>query len=236
MTRFKIALAAAALLLAAPALAQTVTKAAPSSSLGSPYPTSRCGFYYGINAEAGAGVVPGAPSGTTVVGGDVGALVGYACPSSPLNWFAEAIFDFQNLNAGNNGFSMSGPAHLEQRAGFQTPLFSFLGSLGINTGTPQSVQPMLPPGVTVSGSTQNYIYGAINEDDISSQLGAATAHQWLISPEIGTGMLIPLSAGTHTIIADTYAGIELQSNSFCLGALACPKLGTRYKTGVSFKY
>lgn len=223
--------------LAAPALAADLpTKAAPTLSLGNPYPTKGCGFYYGINAEAGAGVVPDAPAGTTVVGGAVGGLVGMACPSSPLNWFAEAIFDFQNLNAGNNGFSMSGPAHFEQRAGFQTPLLSFLGSLGINTGTPQPIQPLLPPGVTVSGTAQNYIYGAINEDDISSQLGVATAHEWLVSPEIGTGLLIPLSAGTHTVIADTYAGVELQSNSFCLGALTCPKLGTRFKTGVSFKY
>ena len=106
----------------------------------------------------------------------------------------------------------------------QTPLLQLLPSLGFpTTGTAPSL-PVLPPGATV-GEAQNYIYGAVNEDDISSQFGLASAHDWLISPEIGTGMLIPitLSSGTH-IVADTYAGYEMQSNSMCLGGATnmCP--------------
>ena len=203
------------------------------------YPTTACGLYYGINTETGAGIVPGAPAGTTVVGGDVGILVGYACPLASLNYFVEGIVDFQNLNAGNNGFSLSGPLHIEQRLGVQTPLFAFIGSMaGVNTPTP--AVPMLPPGVTINGPAQNYVYAALNEDDISTSLGAASARDWLISPEFGTGALWQLVMANGTpIVADTYAGVETQSNAMCLGTLAaslCPKLGTRYKVGVSFKY
>lgn len=210
----------------------------PLAALGQPYPTTKCGMFYGVNAEGGAGQVSGAPAGTTVVGGDIGALVGYACPASGFPWFVEAIFDFQNLNAGNNGFSLTGPAHFEQRVGVQTPLLAFLPSLGApSTGTAPSIVPLLPPGVTVTGTPQNYVYGAFDEDDIGAQLGLATAKEWLFSPELGTGMLIPLQTSNGTqIIADAYAGVELQSNSICLGSVACPKLETRFKTGVSFKY
>ena len=81
--------------------ADMATKAPPA---GGPYPTTRCGLYYGINAAGGAGTVPGTAPGTTVIGGDIGGLIGYACPVGTIPFFAEAIFDFQNLNAGNSGF------------------------------------------------------------------------------------------------------------------------------------
>lgn len=209
--------------------------------LANPYPTTRCGFYYGINAEGGAGVVPNAPPGTTMIAGDIGALVGYACPIGATPWFAEGIVDFQNLNAGNNGFSLSGPIHIEQRVGVQTPLLQLLPNIGFNVGTqlgtPQAPSAVLPPGATLNGTVQNYIYGAINEDDISSQFMLASARKWLVSPEVGTGLLVPFkTAGGTPIVADTYAGYELQSSAICLGSGICPKLGGRYKVGVSFKY
>jgi hypothetical protein len=208
--------------------------------LANPYPTTRCGFYYGINAEGGAGVVPNAPAGTTMIAGDIGGLVGYACPIGATPWFAEGIVDFQNLNAGNNGFSLSGPIHLEQRVGVQTPLLQLLPNIGFNVGTqlgtPQSAAAVLPPGATLNGTVQNYVYGAVNEDDISSTIGLAAARRWLVSGEVGTGLLIPFkTAGGTPIVADSYAGYELQSNAMCLGGI-CPKLGNRYKVGVSFKY
>src|ERR1700676_2275772 len=124
-----------ALVAVTPAYAADVaTKAPPVPVAG--YPTTKCGLYYGINTETGAGVVPGAPAGTTVVGGDVGVLVGYACPLASLNWFAEGIIDFQNLNAGNNGFSLSGPLHLEQRVGVQTPLLKLFPQTRFHHGHP----------------------------------------------------------------------------------------------------
>lgn len=208
----------------------------PVKAIGQ-YPTVKCGLYYGINAEGGAGVVPNAPAGTTVIGGDIGGLVGYACPIGGFPFFVEVIADFQNLNAGNAGFSLSGPAHLEQRAGFQTPLLQLMPSLGFGTGlNPQPIGPLLPPGAT-AGIPVNYIYGAVNEDDISSQFGLHSGRSWLVSPEIGTGLLIPVKLANGTpIVADTYAGYELQSNAQCIGMATCPKLGQRLKVGVSFKY
>jgi hypothetical protein len=203
---------------------------------GGPYPTTKCGLYYGINAEGGAGNVPNAPAGTVVVGGDIGGLVGYACPMASIPIFVEALADFQNLNAGNAGFSLSGPAHLEQRLGVQTPLLQLFPSLGFPAAPTTPTLPVLPPGATV-GTPVNYLYGAINEDDISSQFGLASGRDWLVSPEVGTGLLIPIKLANGTpIVADTYAGYELQSNSMCIGAGMCPKLGQRLKVGVSFKY
>jgi hypothetical protein len=207
--------------------------------LGQPYPTTRCGLYYGINAEGGAGVVPNAPAGTTVIGGDIGVLVGYACPIGATPWFAEVIGDFQNLNAGKNGFSLNGPAHIEERVGMQTPLLQMLPALGFNIsslGTPPAIGPLLPPGAS-QGPPSNYLYAALNEDDISATRGLASAHQWLISPEVGTGMLIPIKLANGTnIVGDVYAGYEMQSNSMCIGGGMCPKLGGRFKVGTSFKY
>jgi len=150
--------------------------------------------------------------------------------------------DFQNLNAGNNGFSLSGPIHVEQRVGVQTPLLQLLPNIGFNVGTqlgtPQPTSAVLPPGATLNGTVQNYIYGALNEDDISSsQVGLGAARKWLVSPEVGTGLLIPFkTAGGTPIVADSYAGYEVQSNSMCIGSGMCPKLGNRYKVGLSFKY
>jgi hypothetical protein len=215
---------------------------AVKNPLNGPYPTTRCGFYYGINAEGGAGIVPNAPAGTTMIAGDIGVLAGYACPIGATPWFLENIVDFQNLNAGNNGFSLSGPIHVEQRVGVQTPLLQLLPNIGFNVGTqlgtPQPTSAVLPPGATLNGTVQNYIYGALNEDDISSsQVGLGAARKWLVSPEVGTGLLIPFkTAGGTPIVADSYAGYEVQSNSMCIGSGMCPKLGNRYKVGLSFKY
>ncbi len=226
----------AALALATPVFAADM--AVKANPIGGPYPTTRCGMYYGINAEGGAGVVPNAPAGTTMIAGDIGALIGYACPVGATPWFVEGILDFQNLNAGNNGFSLSGPVHAEERVGMQTPLLQLLPSLGFNLGsfgTPQP--PILPPGGTPNGTPQNYIYGAVNEDDISAQNGLGAARKWLVSPEAGTGILFPFKTAAGTpIVGDTYAGYEMQSSSMCIGRGVCPKLGGRYKVGLSFKY
>ena len=200
------------------------------------YP-SRCGLYYGFDALGSGSTVANAPAGTTVIGGDIGAVVGYACQISSIPYFVEGIFDFQNLNATAPGFSMSGPAHLEQRLGVQTPLLQFLPALGFpSTGTPPNL-PVLPPGVTVTGAAQNYVYGAVNEDDISASAGLGNFHAWLVSAEIGTGMLVPLKlANGWNAVADVWAGVKLQSDSVCIGTPNCPKFGTGFDTGVSFKF
>ena len=196
-----------------------------------------CGFYYGLNAMGSGATVPNAVAGTTMIGGDVGLVVGYACVMSSIPYFIEGIADFQNLNANAPGFSLQGPTHLEQRVAIQTPLRQFFPALGLNTGTPPNL-PVLPPGVTVTGGAQNYVYGAINEDDISAKLvpPIAANRAWLVQGEVGTGLLYPvkLPNGWNSVI-DVWAGLKLQSDQLCLGAKVCPTLGTGFVTGFAVK-
>jgi len=219
------------------ALGQTVAKA-PALTPTPGYP-SKCGWYVGVDAEGVAGPVNGGAPGTIATGGDIGLLGGYACQFGGIPWFVEGLFDFQNLNAASNGFSLNGPAHFEQRIGVQVPVLQFLPVLGFpSTGTPPNL-PVLPPGVTVAGTPASYAYGAVDEDDISTQVGLATAHAFLVSPEFGAGLLTPLKLSNGwAAVADTWAGVELESNSVCVGVASavCPKLNTRYKAGVSFKF
>lgn len=220
-------------LIASPAFAQTVTKA-PATVPSFGYPATS-GFYFGVNAEAAASGVTSAPAGTVQTGGDIGLTVGYATPLAGIPLFAEFIGDFQNLNAGNAGFSMSGPLHLEQRVGAQIPLLQFLPMLGLgNPLTPTS--PVLPPGVTPNGPAQTYVFGGVNEDDISAQLGVGTARAWMISAEVGPGLLTPikLSNGWNAVI-DTWIAYTAQSSALCIGGI-CPKMGNGVRGGVSVKF
>lgn len=235
----KLLLLASVLALAAPAAGHAADVPLPIKApvVSNVYPTTKCGFFYGVNAEGGAGVVNGAPAGTVAIGGDIGVLVGYACPMASIPWFLEADFDFQNLNAGNAGFSLTGPAHLTQLVGVQTPLLSwFSGLINVGQGSIPSIQPMLPPGVTINGSPQNYVAATVSEDDVSASYLAATAHDWVISPGIRTGMQFNLTGPEGTqAIGDVYVGLEFQSNAICVGSFVCPKLGERFVTGFSLK-
>jgi hypothetical protein len=213
----------------------------PTKAPAPAYPTTRCGFYLGVDGEGSAGAVNGAPPGTISTGGTIGGLGGYACPTATFPWFVEALADWQNLNASNNGFSLTGPFHGEVRAGVQTDLLQLLPQVFPGTGTPAGLPaptpPVLPPGATTNGPAVNYVYGAMNFDDLSSQFGALTARDWLFSPEFGAGMLVPVKlANGKPVVMDAWAGVELQTNSFCLGQIACPHLGTRWKVGAAAKF
>jgi hypothetical protein len=219
----------------AAALAQTVTKAPPAFSGLGPYPTSGGGLYYGLNATGVASQIENSTApGAAAIGGAVGGTIGYVDIFSPSTFgFCEAMFDFQNLNGGTAGLSLSGPAHLEQRCGFGSPLNQFLGSFISSSALPAVPGiPVLPPGVT-AGPQNGYIYGAINEDDVSASVGAASAREWLIAPEFGVGMQSRLS---NNVMADVWAGVKFSSNGLCIGSIACPKLGAGPVAGVSFKY
>ncbi len=199
-----------------------------------PYPTTGCGAYYGIDALASASTVKNAPVGDTVIGGDIGGSFGYTCATSPSSfWFVEVIADFQNLNGSQNGLALTGPAHLEQRAGFGGPLNAMLPSLFPNLNLPAVPSlPVLPAGVT-AGTANGYIYAAINEDDISAKFGNTANRQWIITPEAGLGMLTRLS---NNVVADVWAGMKLESQAICLGNVTCPKIDKGFVTGVAFKY
>ncbi len=205
------------------------------------YPTTKCGGYLGVNTEGSAANVPGAPPGTIVTGGTIGGLAGYACPTAVLPWFVEGIADWQNLNAGNNGFSLTGPFHGEARIGVQTDIFQYVLQLLPGTGNlsalPTPTPPALPPGATPNGPMTDYFYGAFNADDISSSFGLASARAWLFSPEFGMGILVPVKlANGKPIVLDAWLGDELQTNSMCLGTVTCAKLGNRWKVGAAVKF
>ncbi len=222
-------------LLASPAYAADMATKAPNLQLR-PYPTAGCGLYFGINAMTSAAPIVGGPVGATEIGGDIGGTLGYTCVNGVTFWFAEAMADFQNLNGNANGFSLTGPTHLEQRVGFGTPLNTMLALLpgfgSVSTLVPPPI-PGLPAGVT-AGSPAGYIYGAVNEDDISASFGFSAAREWLVSPEVGIGMKTHLSNGVEI---DTWAGIKLESNSLCFGAGGdCPKLSAGPVAGLAFEY
>ena len=201
--------------------------------LGAPYPTTGCGTYYGVNAMGSASPIQDATPGATAIGGDIGGTFGYTCQTSPSTfWFVEAMADFQNLNGSGPGFALSGPAHLEQRVGFGGPINSMLAVLpNLNSPAVPSL-PILPNGVT-AGPMNGYIYGAINEDDVSARFGNAIGRDWIISPEVGLGAMSRLS---NNVVADVWAGAKIQSQEVCVGGFSCPKLSTGLVTGLAFKY
>jgi|SRR5579872_202328 len=197
------------------------------------YP-QKCGVFYGINAEGSANQVTGVTSGTYAVGGDIGGVVGYACQFNGIPWFVEGLADFQNLNAGTAGFSLSGPAHLGQRIGVELPYLQFLPT----SFTGAIPSPVLPVGVTADGPTQSYVFAAIYEDDISTQVGLTTGKAWMVYGVFGPGMLVPVKLSNNwNAVIDAYAGVAIQSSDICLGApQKCPALGTGFRTGVSMKF
>lgn len=236
--RFTGVILAAACSLAAlsPALAADVLplKAPKLAAIG-PYPTNGCGAYYGFNAIASALPIANATPGATAIGGDVGGTFGYTCAlANGSSWFLEGQGDLQNLNGtGGNGFHLGGQAHFAIRGGVSGPIVSMLPSLpNLNLPAVPSL-PILPQGVTVSGASQTFVYGAVNFDDISAQFGNAQARDWLISPEIGLENRTRLS---NNVVGAVWAGAVLDSNPICIGGVACPRLSTGLHTGFQFLY
>src|SRR5882757_8605840 len=81
------ALVVAASLFAAPAFAADLATKAPSLFAG-PYPSAKCGMYYGVGTGGSAGAVDGAVVGTQIVQGELDALIGYTCPfATNAFWF-----------------------------------------------------------------------------------------------------------------------------------------------------
>lgn len=210
---------AVALVLATPSFAADMAvKAPPVSNV---YPTAKCGAYYGVVAQGSSGVVNGAPAGTVQIGGDVGGLVGWACPTASIPWFVEFDAMFQNLNAGNAGFALTGPAHLEIEAAIETPLVALFGQyLNIGQGSIPAPITWLPTGYTVNGAPTSYIGVVTVADDISASSGVTSAHEWLWTPiGLRTGLLFNLSSPTGIkMVGDAFAGLDFQSNSMNFGS------------------
>lgn len=196
------------------------------------YPTG-CGFYYGLGTGGSAGAVSGAVVGTQIVQGELDALVGYTCPFLTQSfWFVEGSAGFNNVNGSVNGLAMSGPLVLMQRAGAGSPINALFNPFGNSLALPSL--PALPNGVT-AGPVNGYFFAGVVEQDISTQIGLDHGHQWLVAPMIGAGALSRLSNG---VVLDTWAGWQMNSQSFCPGGVGngCAKLGNTARVGVSFKY
>lgn len=227
--------------LALPAFASDLrlpTKAPPLSNI---YPTTKCGLFYGLAVEGSNGIVNGAPAGTVQIGGDIGGLVGWACPTAGIPYFVQVKAEFQNLNAGNAGFAIKGPAHIEEMAAIQTPLLSWFGQwINVGQGNIPALVPLLPPGVTPVGTPQNYIGVVLDQDDISESFGNAANHNWINSWGARTGLLTNLMGpGSTPAVADTFVQLNFKSTPFgCVGpsgGMACPKFGDSIRIGLEVK-
>jgi hypothetical protein len=224
--------------IAVPALAGDIS--APSvtainKALAAGYPT-KCGAYYGLGTGGNAGAVNGAVAGTQIVQGDIDVLIGYTCPfAGNAFWFAEAQGGLSNINGSSNGFALSGPAVFIERAGVGSPLQAVFGSILPNLNFPSVPStPSLPNGVTPASAPQSYGFAGLVEQDIGTQVAALSGHQWVVAPMIGVGMLTRYS---NAMVVDTWAGWQMNSNSFCPGGgTSCAKLGNMARVGVSFKY
>ena len=208
-------------------------KAAPFPAGG--YPT-KCGAYYGINVLGSAAPIADSPVvGTSLIGGDVGGLLGYTCNFNGglAFWFAEVIVDAQNLNGGAPGFNFGGPVHIEERLAFGSPIGNMLGMFpNLNLPAVPSL-PAAPNGIT-SGTPNMYLYAAVNEDDISAQFGMSTARDWLVTPEVGIGAITRFS---NNVVGDAWVGAKMESDAICITAgVSCPKMGMGVATGFALKY
>jgi hypothetical protein len=91
----------------------------------------------------------------------------------------------------------------------------------------------LPADITTSPGN-GYLFAGLVEQDIGAQIGALSGHQWVIAPLLGIGLLTRVSNGS---VIDTWAGWQMNSNSFCPGGgSSCGKLGNMARVGVSVKY
>jgi hypothetical protein len=224
------------------------TKAPPQAG----YPSTHCGFYYGIGVGGNAGAVTTNVSGTQIVQGDLSANVGYTCPFATYGfWFAEIQGGISNLNGGTilantgtgiGGINLNGPAVFIERFGAGSPLNALLGGLlpsgnnflnALQAAIPSV--PILPAGVTLSPANM-YAFVGLVEADYGATLGVLSGHQFMVSPLLGIGNL---QRASNNLAVDTWAGFQFGStSSLCLGGLpgACNRLGNMIRVGTSLKW
>lgn len=223
------AIIALALFATAAGAADLATKA----PLFGAYPTTKCGLYYGVGTGGSAVAVNGGVVGDRIVQGELDALIGYTCPfGQTAFWFIEGSVGVNNVNGAANGLALSGPMIFIQRAGAGSPVNNWFNPFGNQLALPSL--PALPNGVT-AGPANGYFFAGLVEQDISAQVGLDQHNkQWLIAPLLGVGLLSRFSDG---VVVDTWAGWQLNSQSFCPGGgTLCAKMGNGGRVGVSFKY
>lgn len=221
-----IAAAAAVAFLPAAAIAADLSvKARPNSFLT--YPLG-CGFYYGAAFSGAAGGGNGSTiSGTQVLAGDIGAVLGWTCPVGASSfWFAEGIASVSKVNGGDPAakFSLAGAFSAEQRVGVGVPWSTVQALVSAVPGLQGVSMPSLPllPGVT-GGAVNPYIFAGLNERDISAQVLANVGKAWLVSGEIGFGSLTRMSNG---MVLDTWVKYQPASTKLKIGIA-----GQNFQTG-----
>jgi hypothetical protein len=222
------------------ARATDVAKANPFAALATGYPYQTQGVYFGVYSGGGGGSVQGTAVGvnsnslvTNQIG--VGGTVGYAWGVAKSSVFiaAEAMFGWKNFNAGNAGFSLSGPASFEQRIKIGTPLNNFL-SLLPNVNLPSAAPfPAMPNGQTVT-NVQAYIMGGFHEDDNSLAYNLASFKQWTFAPSVGVGMLGQLPNG---VAVDSWVETIFPDKSICAGFTSiCANSGQKTMANLAFYF
>jgi len=190
------------------------------------------GWYVGLDTIGGVGAVNGAPVGTTVTQAEVGGVVGYSWTlGANVFAFAEADLNWTNLNGSTNGFSLTGPAHFEERFAIGTPINTLLSLFPTLNLPSVPTLPVLPAGVT-AGPQHPYLFVGLHEQDVSALFNLGIAHAWLFAPGIGIGAISTTSNG---IGLDVWAEAQLDSNAVCVG-VQCANLGTVWRVGFAAKY
>jgi hypothetical protein len=192
------------------------------------YPTT-CGVYYGgaFSGAAGGGTTDGL-SGTQVLAGDLGVVLGYTCPLGGSSFlFVENIASVSKINGAQTaaGFALAGAFSFEQRLGIGAPwsvvqqLTAAIPSLG---GVAVPSVPTLPGGLS-AGPVNPYVFVGLSERDVSASLGVEMGRAWVVAPEIGFGTLTRLSNGmvldgwVKYQPASSRVGIGLTGQSFRTG-------------------
>jgi hypothetical protein len=217
--------------------ADMATKANPNPFAG--YIAGRCGAYIDLNTMGGAGALNGTTvPGASVIQAAVGAGVGYGCPlgAAPGNfWFAQADFDWANVNGAANGLAMTGPAHFEQRLAIGGPLANILQFLPGNPfstlSTPST--PACPSNVTC-GPQYGFLFASLHEQDVGAQLPTPVPgnQAWLTYAGLGLGLESRWSNG---LVVDATVQWTLQSSGIGLGTENV-KFGNGALAGLVFKY
>lgn len=216
-------------------------KADPSIFNG--YPATN-GLYFGLYTIAGGGsanvsaaVAPGVNVNSLVTNQiEAGGLIGYAwnSPSSAYFLAVEAMFGWDNFNGSAPGLSLSGPADFQQRFMVGAPLAQIASVLPLSLPTVPPF-PALANGATVT-NIKPYIFGAIREQDVSLNFGAASNTDWEFSPGFGVGAL---GQWTNGIVIDVFAEMLFPQKGQCVGSgipSACGGIGTQYLAGLAVKF
>lgn len=164
------------------------------------YPTG-CGLYYGgVASGAAGGGTTDAISGTQVLAGDLGVVLGYSCPIGGSSfWFVESIASVSKVNGGDTtaGFTLAGAASFEQRLAIGAPwsvVQQLTAAIPSISGLAVPSVSTLPAGIS-AGPVNPYVFVGVSERDVSATLGLQVGRAWLVAPEVGFGTLTRLSNG-----------------------------------------